>query len=64
MTALFVDENLPDGTCLEPGTKFMKYWKMKNTGNISWTSDTKVFQQFTFKLFATVTSFDFPLQRW
>lgn len=42
MTALFLDENLPDGTCLEPGTKFIKYWKMKNTGNISWTSDTKV----------------------
>ncbi len=42
MTALFLDENLPDGTCLEPGTKFIKYWKMRNTGNISWTSDTKV----------------------
>ncbi|XP_056627161.1 NBR1 autophagy cargo receptor a isoform X1 [Triplophysa dalaica] len=42
MTALFLDENLPDGTCLEPGTKFIKYWKMKNTGNISWTSDTKL----------------------
>ncbi|XP_041938470.1 NBR1 autophagy cargo receptor a isoform X1 [Alosa sapidissima] len=42
MTALFLDENLPDGTCLEPGTKFIKYWKMHNTGNISWTSDTKL----------------------
>ncbi|XP_051959242.1 next to BRCA1 gene 1 protein-like isoform X2 [Xyrauchen texanus] len=42
MTALFLDENLPDGTCLEPGTKFIKYWKMRNTGNISWTSDTKL----------------------
>lgn len=42
MTALFLDENLPDGTCLEPGTKFIKYWRMHNTGNISWTSDTKL----------------------
>uniref|UniRef100_A0A672KTX4 Next to BRCA1 gene 1 protein-like n=1 Tax=Sinocyclocheilus grahami TaxID=75366 RepID=A0A672KTX4_SINGR len=42
MTAMFLDENLPDGTCLEPGTKFIKYWKMRNTGNISWTSDTKL----------------------
>ncbi|XP_026861862.2 NBR1 autophagy cargo receptor a isoform X1 [Electrophorus electricus] len=42
MTALFLDENLPDGTCLEPGTKFIKYWKMRNTGNISWTSETKL----------------------
>ncbi|XP_017339156.1 NBR1 autophagy cargo receptor a isoform X1 [Ictalurus punctatus] len=42
MTALFLDENLPDGTCLEPGTKFIKYWKMRNTGNIGWTSDTKL----------------------
>ncbi|XP_066521994.1 NBR1 autophagy cargo receptor a isoform X2 [Hoplias malabaricus] len=42
MTALFLDENLPDGTCLEPGTKFIKHWKMRNTGNISWTSETKL----------------------
>ncbi|XP_072523209.1 NBR1 autophagy cargo receptor a [Salminus brasiliensis] len=42
MTALFLDENLPDGTCLEPGTKFIKYWKMRNTGNINWTSETKL----------------------
>ena len=42
MAALFLDENLPDGTRLEPGTKFIKYWKMKNSGTISWTSETKV----------------------
>ncbi|XP_061565047.1 next to BRCA1 gene 1 protein-like isoform X2 [Cololabis saira] len=41
MAALFLDENLPDGTRLEPGTKFIKYWKMKNSGTISWTSETK-----------------------
>ncbi|XP_034050544.1 NBR1 autophagy cargo receptor a [Thalassophryne amazonica] len=42
MAALFLDENLPDGTCLEPGTKFNKYWKMRNSGTISWTSETKL----------------------
>ncbi|XP_071248005.1 next to BRCA1 gene 1 protein-like isoform X1 [Salvelinus alpinus] len=42
MAALFLDENLPDGTCLEPGTKFIKYWKMRNSGTINWTSETKL----------------------
>lgn len=42
MTATFLDENLPDGTRLRPGTKFIKYWKMRNTGTMSWSSDTKV----------------------
>lgn len=42
MAALFLDENLPDGTRLDPGTKFIKYWKMRNSGTISWTSETKV----------------------
>ncbi|XP_054898856.1 NBR1 autophagy cargo receptor a isoform X5 [Poeciliopsis prolifica] len=42
MAALFLDENLPDNTRLEPGTKFIKYWKMKNSGTISWTSETKL----------------------
>lgn len=42
MTATFLDENLPDGTRLRPGTKFIKYWKMRNTGTISWSADTKV----------------------
>ncbi|XP_031421008.1 next to BRCA1 gene 1 protein isoform X2 [Clupea harengus] len=42
MTALFLDENLPDGTRLRPGTKFIKYWKMKNTGRVCWNSDTKL----------------------
>ncbi len=42
MTAAFLDENLPDGTRLRPGTKFIKYWKMRNTGTISWNADTKV----------------------
>ncbi|KAG7220136.1 hypothetical protein INR49_001012 [Caranx melampygus] len=42
MTAAFLDENLPDGTRLRPGTKFIKYWKMRNTGTVSWSSDTKL----------------------
>ncbi|KAJ7987718.1 hypothetical protein DPEC_G00329400 [Dallia pectoralis] len=42
MAALFLDENLPDGTRLEPDTKFIKYWKMRNSGTISWTSETKL----------------------
>ncbi|XP_030076282.1 next to BRCA1 gene 1 protein isoform X2 [Microcaecilia unicolor] len=40
--AVFVDENLPDGTHLQPGTKFIKHWRMKNTGNVNWNSDTKL----------------------
>uniref|UniRef100_A0A8C4YZU3 NBR1 autophagy cargo receptor a n=1 Tax=Gadus morhua TaxID=8049 RepID=A0A8C4YZU3_GADMO len=42
MAALFLDENLPDGTRLEPGAKFIKYWKMRNSGTIGWTSETKL----------------------
>lgn len=42
MTATFLDENLPDGTRLRPGTKFIKYWKMRNTGTISWSPETKL----------------------
>ncbi|NWZ28782.1 NBR1 protein, partial [Asarcornis scutulata] len=42
LSAVFVDENLPDGTRLQPGTKFIKHWRMKNTGNVEWGSDTKL----------------------
>ncbi|CAL8305496.1 unnamed protein product [Boreogadus saida] len=42
MAALFLDENLPDGTRLEPGAKFIKYWKMRNSGTMGWTSETKL----------------------
>lgn len=45
MTAAFLDENLPDGTRLRPGTKFIKYWKMRNTGTLSWSAETKVKSQ-------------------
>ncbi|XP_060251683.1 next to BRCA1 gene 1 protein isoform X9 [Ovis aries] len=42
LSAAFVDENLPDGTHLQPGTKFIKHWRMKNTGNVKWSTDTKL----------------------
>ncbi|XP_023366773.1 next to BRCA1 gene 1 protein isoform X2 [Otolemur garnettii] len=42
LSAAFVDENLPDGTHLQPGTKFIKHWRMKNTGNVKWNADTKL----------------------
>ncbi|KAM3922816.1 next to BRCA1 gene 1 protein isoform 3-T3 [Leptodactylus fuscus] len=41
-SAVFVDENLPDGTHLQPGTRFIKHWRMKNTGNVKWSLDTKL----------------------
>ncbi|XP_075033515.1 next to BRCA1 gene 1 protein isoform X5 [Mixophyes fleayi] len=41
LSAVFVDENLPDGTHLQPGTRFIKHWRMKNTGNVKWNLDTK-----------------------
>lgn len=42
LSAAFVDENLPDGTHLQPGTKFIKHWRMKNTGTVKWNTDTKL----------------------
>ncbi|KAJ6660494.1 hypothetical protein lerEdw1_017491 [Lerista edwardsae] len=44
LSASFVDENLPDGTRLQPTTSFIKHWHMKNTGNMEWSSDTKMRQ--------------------
>uniref|UniRef100_A0A4W3GLN3 Next to BRCA1 gene 1 protein n=1 Tax=Callorhinchus milii TaxID=7868 RepID=A0A4W3GLN3_CALMI len=40
--AEFVDENFLDGTHLQPGVQFTKHWRMKNTGNIKWTQETKL----------------------
>ncbi|XP_042199293.1 next to BRCA1 gene 1 protein isoform X1 [Callorhinchus milii] len=40
--AEFVDENFLDGTHLQPGFQFTKHWRMKNTGNIKWTQETKL----------------------
>ncbi|XP_074079901.1 next to BRCA1 gene 1 protein isoform X1 [Macrotis lagotis] len=42
LSAAFVDENVPDGTHLQAGTKFVKHWRMKNTGNVKWNAETKL----------------------
>ncbi|XP_062988530.1 next to BRCA1 gene 1 protein isoform X2 [Elgaria multicarinata webbii] len=42
LSAAFMDENLPDGTCLQPRTTFIKHWRMRNTGNMEWSSETKL----------------------
>lgn len=36
------DLTIPDGTKVQPGTKFVKTWKIKNSGNIPWRESTKV----------------------
>ncbi|XP_071486099.1 next to BRCA1 gene 1 protein-like [Diadema antillarum] len=40
--AFMRDGNLPDGTHMQPKTKFVKSWIMLNSGNIKWNSDTKL----------------------
>ena len=43
MDAKFVrDDTVPDGTHVQPGTKLVKRWVMKNTGTHAWSSNTKV----------------------
>ncbi|XP_072502706.1 next to BRCA1 gene 1 protein isoform X1 [Notamacropus eugenii] len=42
LSAAFVDENVPDGSHFQPGTKFIKHWRMKNTGNVKWGAETKL----------------------
>uniref|UniRef100_A0A8D2LM52 Next to BRCA1 gene 1 protein n=1 Tax=Varanus komodoensis TaxID=61221 RepID=A0A8D2LM52_VARKO len=42
LSAAFMDENLPDGTHIQPRTTFIKHWRMRNTGNIEWNSETKL----------------------
>ncbi|XP_015278255.1 PREDICTED: next to BRCA1 gene 1 protein [Gekko japonicus] len=42
LSAAFVDENLPDGTHLQPRTAFIKHWRMRNIGSMEWDSDTKL----------------------
>jgi hypothetical protein len=36
--ATFVSETVPDGTPFSPGQKFVKSWKIKNTGTCTWTT--------------------------
>ncbi|XP_076351024.1 uncharacterized protein LOC143247215 isoform X4 [Tachypleus tridentatus] len=41
MDAYFLeDETIPDGTRLQPGTKFVKRWRVQNTGTKPWTAGT------------------------
>lgn len=42
LNAEFVDENLPDGTQMPPGSTFTKHWEMKNTGSVAWDALTKL----------------------
>ena len=43
MDAFFVDdETFPDGTHVQPGSKLVKKWSMRNTGTHPWTSKTMV----------------------
>jgi len=34
--AMFVDENLKDGSVVHPGKKFTKIWQIQNTGTCTW----------------------------
>lgn len=36
---LWADVTIPDGTNIEPGAKFTKTWKLKNTGTTTWLKD-------------------------
>jgi hypothetical protein len=40
--AFVADVTIPDETILEPGASFVKTWRLKNTGNCTWTSDFKL----------------------
>ena len=43
MDAEFIkDQSIPDGTHLQPGTKFVKKWQVRNTGTHPWAEDTCV----------------------
>ncbi|XP_043910589.1 next to BRCA1 gene 1 protein isoform X3 [Protopterus annectens] len=45
LNAEFVDENVPDGTCMPPENTFTKHWEMKNSGNVEWSALTKIEKQ-------------------
>ncbi|KAK3083203.1 hypothetical protein FSP39_016634 [Pinctada imbricata] len=36
------DVNVEDGTRIQPGTKFLKTWKMQNIGKVPWRESTKL----------------------
>lgn len=36
------DVTIPDGQIIPPGSKFVKTWKIRNTGTTTWTEDYKI----------------------
>jgi hypothetical protein len=38
--AIMVEETIPDGSVMLPGTPFLKTWTFRNAGNCAWTTDT------------------------
>ena len=43
MDAEFIrDDNVPDGTCVYPGSEFSKRWLLKNTGSSPWAHGTVI----------------------
>ncbi len=43
MDAEFVEDvTFPDGSHVQPGTKFVKRWLLMNTGTHAWSANTKV----------------------
>ncbi len=43
MDAEFVEDvTFPDGSHVQPGTKFVKRWLLMNTGTHAWSASTKV----------------------
>lgn len=39
---LINDETIPESTHVQPGTKLVKRWLIKNTGKLLWASGTKL----------------------
>ena len=43
MDAEFVEDvTFPDGSHIQPSTKFVKRWQLRNIGTHAWTTNTKV----------------------
>jgi hypothetical protein len=40
--AFVTDVTIPDGQVIPPGAKFVKTWRLKNTGTTTWTANYKV----------------------
>lgn len=40
--AFVADVTIPDGQVIPPGTKFVKTWRIKNTGTTTWTANYRV----------------------